>query len=281
MQYIGSHSLHLDRNFYNNTPYYPGPGAIAPRRPNQLFGQIRTIQNDMVGNYEGLSISVNQRFSHGFQFNASYTWSHTLDTTANSNNSGQTLNPYNWRADYSNASFDLRHRVVATYIWELPFFRTNNPLLLRAFGKWQFNGITTLQSGTPFNLSISTDSANTSSQGTQRPNLLHAPVWNCGAGHLTACIDPSAFSVPALYSYGNAGRNLLRGPHMFDTDFSIFKNFPIKERLRFTLRAEAFNVFNNVEYSNPSANIQAATFGNITSTSVNARQMQFGGKVSF
>ena len=128
----------------------------------------------------------------------------------------------------------------------------------------QIRTITTLQDGAPFNLSISTDSANTSSQGTQRPNIVHASAWNCGAGHLTACIDASAFSVPLLYSYGNAGRNLLRGPHMFDTDFSIFKNFPIKERLRFTFRAEAFNVFNNVEYSNPSANIQGATFGNIT-----------------
>jgi TonB dependent receptor len=280
-QYIGSHSLHLDRNYYNNTPYFPGPGAIQPRRPNQLFGQIRTVQNDQIGNYEGLSISVHQRLTHGMQFNASYTWSHTLDSTANSNNSGNPLNPYNWRAEYANSSFDHRHRVVATYIWELPFFRTNNHFLVAAFGKWQLNGITTLQDGAPFNLSISTDSANTSSQGTQRPNIVHAPAWNCGAGHLTACIDASAFSVPLLYSYGNAGRNLLRGPHMFDTDFSIFKNFPIKERLRFTFRAEAFNVFNNVEYSNPSANIQGATFGNITTTSINNRQIQLGGKISF
>ena len=68
---------------------------------------------------------------------------------------------------------------------------------------------------------------------------------------------------------------------MFDTDFSIFKVFPIRERLRFTLRVEAFNVFNNVEFSNPSANIQTATFGNITSTSVNNRQVQFGAKLSF
>jgi hypothetical protein len=150
-----------------------------------------------------------------------------------------------------------------------------------AFGKWQINGITTMQSGAPFNVSISTDTANTSSQGTLRPNLVHAPTLNCGSGHLTGCIDATAFAVPALYAYGNAGRNILRGPHLFDTDMSVFKSFPIRERLRFTLRIEAFNVFNNPEFSNPSANIQTATFGNITSTSVGSRALQFGGKLSF
>jgi hypothetical protein len=86
--------------------------------------------------------------------------------------------------------------------------------------------------------------------------------------------------VPALYGNGNAGRNIARGPHVFDTDFSVFKNFPIPERLKLTIRAEAFNVFSNVEYGNPSTNIQSATFGNITGTSVSNRQMQFGAKMS-
>jgi hypothetical protein len=68
---------------------------------------------------------------------------------------------------------------------------------------------------------------------------------------------------------------------MFDTDMSLFKTFAIKERVRFTFRAEAFNVWNNPEFGNPSANIESATFGNITGTSVGARQVQLGGKLSF
>jgi hypothetical protein len=286
LQYLGSHSYHLDRSYFNNTPYFPGPGAINPRRPNQLFGQIRTISNDLISNYHHLAVSLHQRLFRGFQFDANYTWAHALDVTSDSNNGGAPMNPYDWRRDYGNAPFDIRHRFVATYIYQIPFFSTSSAFLKTAFGGWQINGITTLQGGTPFNLSMNTDAANTSAQGPQRPDLLKTPVYNCGAGHLLGCIDKSAFAVPGniaqgIFAYGNAGRNILRGPHMFNTDMSIFKTFQLKERLRFTFRAEAFNVWNNPEFSAPNANIEAATFGNITSTSTSARVMQFGGKLSF
>lgn len=286
VQYLGSHSLHLDRSFFNNTPLAPGPGLINPRRPNQLFGQIRTISNDLISNYHHLAVSVHQRMFHGFQVEASYTWAHALDVTSDSNNGGTPMNPYNWRQDYGNAPFDIRHRFLATYIYSIPRFTTSNRFLQSAFGGWQLNGITTLQGGTPFNLSMNTDAANTSSQGAQRPNLLKTPVWNCGAGHLIGCIDKSAFAVPGniaqgIFAYGNAGRNILRGPHLFNTDMSLFKSFQLKERLSFTFRAEAFNIWNNPEFSNPNANIEAATFGNITGTSVGARVIQLGGKLSF
>ena len=196
------------------------------------------------------------------------------------------MDPYNWRRDYGNAPFDIRHRFVATYIYEIPFFQTNSRLMKTVFGGWQINGITTLQGGTPFNLSMNTDAANTSAQGPQRPDLLKKPVYDCGAGRLTACIDPTAFAVPGniaqgIFAYGTMGRGVMRGPHLFNTDMSLHKNFQIKERLRFTFRAEAFNVWNNPEFSAPASNIQAATFGNITSTSVGARAVQFGGKLSF
>ena len=114
-------------------------------------------------------------------------------------------------------------------------------------------------------------------------------MYDCGAGRLTGCIDRSAFAVPGVvrnnvrevWAYGNAGRNILRGPGLSNVDLSIHKSFPIHERLRFTFRAEAFNAFNHPSFSNPNANIEAAQFGNITSTSVGARVMQFGGKLSF
>ena len=287
VQYLGSHSLPprsqlLQQHAVLSRSRRDQPAGV----PNQLFGQIRTISNDLISNYHHLAISVHQRFFRGFQFDASYTWAHALDVTSDSNNGGTPMNPYNWRADYGNSPFDIRHRFVGTYIYSIPFFNTSSAFLKTAFGGWQINGITTLQGGTPFNLSINTDAANTSSQGTQRPDLLKTPVYNCGAGHLIGCIDKSAFAVPGniaqgIFAYGNAGRNILRGPHLFNTDMSLFKIFPIKERLRFTFRAEAFNVWNNPEFSNPNANIESATFGNITSTSVGARVIQFGGKLSF
>jgi len=144
VQYLGSHSLHLDRSFFNNTPFYPGPGAINPRRPNQLFGQIRTISNDLISNYHHLAVSVHQRFYRGLQFDLGYTWAHALDVTSDSNNGGAPMNPYNWRLDYGNAPFDIRHRFVGTIIYELPFFKSGNPILKTAFGGWQINAITTI-----------------------------------------------------------------------------------------------------------------------------------------
>jgi Carboxypeptidase regulatory-like domain/TonB dependent receptor-like, beta-barrel len=286
IQYLGSHSLHLDRSYFNNTPYYPGPGAINPRRPNQLFAQIRTISNDEISNYHHLAVSVHQRAYHGVQFDLSYTWSHALDVTSDSNNSGAPMNPYNWRLDYGNAPFDLRHRFVGTIIYAIPFFSTGNSVLKTAFGGWQLNAINTWQSGMPFNLSMNTDAANTSAQGPQRPDLLKTPAYNCGGGHLIACIDKSAFAVPGniaqgFFAYGTMGRNILRGPRLSDTDLSLFKTFSFAERVKFTFRWEAFNVWNHPSFGNPSGNIESATFGNITGTSVGARVMQFGGKLSF
>lgn len=280
LQYLGSHSVHLDRNYFNNTPL-PGPGAINPRRPNQLFAQIRTVQNDVIANYEGLSVVFRQRFTHGFQVLASYTWSHTLDVSADSNGGGTPMNPYNWRADYGNSNWDLRHRFVASYVYDIPFFHTSNGLLNAVFAKWQLNGISTMQSGFPFNVTIGTDRANTSSQGSQRPDLVGTPSDTCGGGHLTNCITASAFALPALYTYGNAGRNILRGPHLFTTDMSLFKNFPIRERLRLQFRAEFFNITNTPQFSNPNAVFGTSSFGTITSTSIENRDVQFGLKLSF
>ena len=276
--YLGSHAVHLDRNYYNNTPL-PGPGDVAARRPNRLFGQIRTIQNDEIANYEGLSAVLRQRFSHGLQFLASYTWSHTLDVSTDSNNGGQPMNPYNWRQDYGNSNWDIRHRFVANYIYELPFFRESKGLLHGVLGGWQISGITTLQSGRPFNVTISTDTANTSARGLYRPNLVSTPSASCGSGHLTGCISTAAFAIPPLYTYGTAGRNLLYGPHLLSTDLSVAKNFRISERLRFQFRAEAFNVWNSSQFSNPSAVFETASFGNITSTSIEKREIQFAGRL--
>ena len=168
------------------------------------------------------------------------------------------MNPYWWKADYGNSNWDIRHRVVATFVYDIPFFAVSNPFLKGAFANWQANGIVTLQTGLPFNVSTGTDTANTAASGTYRPNLVHAPTANCGRGHLVGCIDATAFTVadlypiaPTNYAYGNAGRNLLFGPGSQTVNFSVFKNFPIKERLKFQFRFETFGLFNHTNFGNP------------------------------
>lgn len=141
------------------------------------------------------------------------------------------MNPYYWKADYCNSS------------------------------KWQANGIVTLQTGVPFNVSTATGTANTAASGTYTPNLVHAATSECGRGHLVGCIDAIAFTVANLYpiaptnfDYGNAGRNLLR--------------------------FETFALLNHTNFANPSATINTSSFGNITGASGN-RNIQIGAKLQF
>jgi hypothetical protein len=136
-----------------------------------LFGQIRTITNDLISNYHHLAVTVHQRAWKGLQFDMSYTWAHALDVTSDSNNGGAPMNPYNWRLDYGNAPFDIRHRVAGTMIYAVPFFNTSNRFAKTAFSGWQGQRDLTFQGGVPFNLSMNTDAANTSAQGPQRPNV--------------------------------------------------------------------------------------------------------------
>lgn len=283
--YLGSHTDHLDRNYYNNQPVLPGPGLIQPRRPNQLFGQIRTVQDDMISNYDGLSVTLHQRMRYGVTLQASYTWSHNLDVTSDSNNSGTPMDPYNWGLDYGNSNWDIRHRFEASFVYDIPFFHVSNSVLNSVFGHWQMNGIWTIQTGIPFDVSVSKDTANTSSNGVYRPNLIGTPSDNCGDGHLANCISTSAFAlIPSnVYEYGNAARNLLYGPPLFAMNMSFFKNFPIKERLRLQFRAELFNAFNEVNFANPNAVFGTAAFGTIGSLNANVpnRVIQFGAKVLF
>ncbi|HEY3439288.1 MAG TPA: hypothetical protein VGK29_00985 [Paludibaculum sp.] len=280
IQYLGSHSYHLDRSYYNNTPL-PGPGSVASRRPNQLFGQIRMIQNDEIVNDHGMSVELKQRMTRHIQFMAHYTWSHALDISSDSNNGGAPMNPYLWRADYASGNWDLRHRFVGSFVYDIPFFAGANAALKAVFGNWQMNGIISAQSGMPFNVSYGTDTANTSGGGTNRPKLVGPASSNCGHGHLTGCIASSAFAIPSLYNYGNAGRNLLRGPDLANVDASLFKNIPIKERFRIQFRAEFFNFLNHPSFSNPASTFNTASFGNITSTSTENRDIQFGLRLAF
>lgn len=287
-QYLGSHSYHLDRNYYNNTPLAPGPGAVNSRRPNPLFGVIRTINDDVIANYESLSLVFHQRMSHGLQILASYTWAHALDVTTDSNGGGTNTIPYDWRADYGNSNWDVRHRLVVDFVYNIPFFAVSNPVVKGVLSSWQANGIVTVQTGIPINVSTSVDTANTSAGGTYRPNLVSPATDDCGINHLIGCINPAAFTIANLYpatagayAYGSAGRNLIYGPGLATVNAALFKNIPIRERLRFQIRFEMFNALNHANFSNPASTFGTSSFGNITSTSTSARNIQLGAKMIF
>jgi hypothetical protein len=296
IQYVGSQSSHLDRSYYSNRPA-PGPGSVQLRRPNQLWGDIRTIQNDETASYHGVSFTYRQRLSHGLTALASYTWSHTLDVGTDSNGGGQPMDPYDWRRDYGNSNWDIRHRFVSNFNYELPFFKSSSNGLLRSvLGGWQANGIITAQSGMPFNVVMGGDNANTGTSGLQRPNLVGLVSANCdGSNPRANCVNLTGFQQAAQYTFGNAGRNILRGPGYTNINFSGFKNFTFKERFNLQFRAEFFNLFNTPIFNNPNATLPLLTdtttytaaniqnFGTITSTrqGLDNRQIQFALKFLF
>ncbi len=136
LQYLGSHAIHLDRDFYNNSPQPGGPvGDINGRRPNQLFGRIRTIQNDEYSHYNGFTAILRQRTTHGLSGQASYTWSHDLDISDNSNNGGTTMDQYNINLDYASSNWDIRNRFVGIATYDLPKFAGSSYLMQKHRGR--------------------------------------------------------------------------------------------------------------------------------------------------
>jgi len=285
LQYVGSNTVHLDRSFFNNTPQ-PGVGAVDPRRPTSKFRSRRIIQNDLRADYDAVSVILRQRMSRGLQVDAHYTWSRTRDMATHSNGGGQTMNNYDIWADYGPANWDVPHRFVASYIYDVPFLKgSTQPVLRYVVAGWQLAGVTTVQSGTPVNVTTSGDRANIGISNLQRPNLVGpVPTLNCQENPTTLelinCFDPSAFALQPQYTFGNAPRNLLRGPKFASTDLSLMKNVPLGGTVRFQLRAEIFNVFNRVNYNNPNGVFGSAAFGRISGAQ-SMRQMQLGGKLMF
>ena len=278
VQYQGNHTDHLDTSWQENAPL-PGPGPIQSRRPNQHFGNIRAIDNQAYSNYDGMSVVFIQRMSRGLMAQLNYTWSHSLDQGAYAFGGGQIVNPYNWKADYGNSSADIRHRFVATYLWQIPFLKGSSSSLVRTgLAGWSLSGTVSIQTGIPVNVTISQDQANTG-QGSQRPNHV-APVHaNCGAV-LVACINSDAFALPVQYTYGNAGPNLFYGPGLINFDTSLAKSFRFRDRYDFQLRADAYNTFNHVNYGNPNAVFGSPQFGGITSAGP-MRVIEITGRFAF
>ncbi len=271
-QYQGSRSIHLDRSFYNNQPVNPVNTSIKSlnsQRPNQLWGDIRTFQEDGWSTYHALTLVLRQRTYHGLSGQIGYTWSHDLDLSADSNGGGTLSQQYNPAADYGNANWDVRNRVSAVFAYALPAFANMNALGREALGGWQLSGVVNIQSGMPFNVSMgSSTTASGVGQGTQRPTWVHKEKANCSLKNAykgfdttgTSCIDVTAYQPAVNYAlaskpvgFGNLHRNSLFGPGFQYENLAVFKTFPIHERLAFQFRSEAYNVFNHPSGSNPSS----------------------------
>jgi len=191
------------------------------------------------------------------------------------------------KSDYGRASFDLRHAAVINATYDLPFGRhdgSGSHWANKLFGDWQLSGIETVQSGLPFTPQLSYNPSNDGdTRNPVRPSLnpnFTGPVILGGPG---LYFNPSAFIQPLAGTYGNAGRNVLTGPSLVETDLSLAKKLTFAERLNLQFRAEFFNMFNHTNFNTPNPVVFTAatggpspTAGVITSTSTTSRQIQLG-----
>jgi hypothetical protein len=279
--YLGSHTVHADSGTLLNVPT-PGPGPLAARRPIPQLSQISDIRWNGWANYQALTLAAKHRFARGLMFDASWTWSHSIDDAsdpgATLNETNLPQNIYDLASEKASSSFDHRQRFVVSFIYQLPLAARSKGWRRALLTQWQAGGNFTAQSGAPFTVNIASDQANIGAGPAQRPNVSGNP--NGGAKTPQQWFNTSVFSLPALYTFGNAPRNAVIGPGLEEFDLSLQKELALRESTKLQFRAEAYNLFNHPNFNIPNRTAFTANFGSISSTQ-DSRQLQFALKVAF
>ena len=326
--YFGSKGTHLrltrnlNQTFLNSalvaTRPFPTLSASSPIAPGIPLQNITFREGTGNSSYNALWVTANKRLSRGLQFNASYTWSRSIDYNSQSSQGVTLQDSFNIRSDRGLSDFDARHRFVISGLYEVPFKKD------RAIGGWQLSFIVQSQSGNPVTLlagnagaiaggapaanansltglatlrpdvgaaiTISHTAAATGNGVQWFPNLVcdPRPGGSCPAG--AVAILPVAFvSGKTIYHFGSFGRNTIIGPSFNNTDFSVIKRTKMGENKVIEFRWEVFDLFNHANFGQPGrvAQVGSTTFGVITSTrfptgdSGSSRQMQFALKFKF
>jgi hypothetical protein len=284
--YTGSRGTNLSVSYNPNAPL-PGPGSVASRRPFPQFGNISSQKYDGNSDYHAGHVRVERRLRSGVSVIGHYTYGKSIDVGGANFISGDLVyrDPRNIELDRGLSSFDVRHNMVLSYIWDIPVGRgrrlnPGNAWLEAIVGGWQFNGITTARTGTPFTPSLS---FNPAQSGHARPDRVGDGNLPRGERSADRWFDPAAFAAPVPFDYGTAGRNILIGPGAFNTNFGLFKRFRFNGARpnEIQIRIEAFNIFNEPHYRQPSATVDLLEAGRITGIVGTMREMQLGVKVLF
>ncbi len=277
--YVGSKGTHLVRSRDLNQPL-PGPGPLADRRPYPEFGNMFFIDSGANSTFHSFQTSFHRTMRHGLSVIGLYTFSKSIDDTSaflgTKADKNFPQNSNNYSAERSVSSFDMPHRVSAAVVYAVPganvFWRNT-----------EIRGIFAAQSGQPFTPLLRFDNSNTGNTGgtfgSDRPDVLRDPSLE----HRTPerWFDTSAFAVPAPYTFGSAGRNILRGPAFSTVDLSLARRFSLSEQASVTFEAEAFNLLNHTNFNLPEAFADdPARFGSIFSAKP-ARQIQLALRFQF
>lgn len=259
--------------------------GLPPTPPDQRVGAVEQLTNAGESNYNGVTVSLQEKIGNSFTGRANYTYSHAQDITSNGgllpysivNSITTQIDPLNPRLDYASSDYDLRHQASFDYVWALPGPRAG--LLSEAVSGWQVSGTVFWHTGFPFTI---TDNAtgnaiapnNLIYNGLPVDNIILQPsvplshnfTRGCAQAFAAggpACFGTSDFAPSTTFIGGHAGRNYFRGPQYFNMDFSLRKTFKVTERYNFQIGANAFNLLNHPNFQTPVANNVNAAFGYI------------------
>jgi len=277
VSYVGSQGRHLLTLSEVNVV-----DPLAGARPFPAFGQVDWRGNKNDSNYNGLSVSLKRSFSRGILLSANYMWSHEIDNGSNGSGDGDSLVAENvscQACERASGIWDVRHVFNANAVYQLPFgpgkpYLNQPGILSRIAGSWELTSMVVARTGFPVNVTIDRSSADVPDGNTnnQRPDLVPGvSLTPPGGSTIGEWINPAAFATPAAGTFGNAPRDVARGPGAWQIDMGIGKHVSLTERAQLEFRAEFFNIFNHPQYGLPQADFSVQPnprggFGSIISS---------------
>ena len=295
--YVGNRGKNLQGTYALNQTRFGVDGSVPANRPYPQWSQITMGATRSQSWYNSLQVKYEKQMGHGLYSLASYTWASALDLAGSYDAGTQPQYLDDFASERGRQSQTARHRLTVTNVWELPvgrgrtFGKSWNRVTDAVFGGWQLSGILSERTGLPINVTLASTGVDPATGKTYtffnrnggglRPNLVGDP--NTG-------IDPkvdrlhflssTGFAVQAVNTPGNAARNVAYGPKLFNVNLTLVKRFTVTEHSSLDLRLEAFNAFNNVNFSNPATTFGSSNFGNITSAA-DPRQVQVAVRYRF
>ena len=279
LAYAGSKGTHLPRSLDINQPF-PGSADLSTREPYPAYSNILMTESGGNSEYQSLQFSFNRQMSNRLTMMAAYTFSKSIDDasaflpTPTDQNFPQ--DSHNYALERAVSSYDMPNRATVAFVYHIPGVN-------RWTRNFEASSIVTAESGQPFTPVLSFDNSNTGNSGgnfgEDRPNVLHSPKLANPSPQ--QWFDVTAFAIPRQYTWGNAGRNILRGPGLAMVDFSLRRSFMLGEGLRLVAEAQSFNLLNHANFNQPNSVVdQPLTFGKIFSAK-DPRQLQFVLRLSF
>lgn len=287
VNYVGSLSRHLELCMNWNVAQ-PGPGAIGPRTPYPQYPtQMNIVSNVGNASYNGLLAKLQKRLSQGLYFLASYTYSKSLDVCSEGGACNNVQDTYDIHSSYGPSDFDLRQMFVLSGTYRVPVGKGRQHLarsgrLIDAIaGGWSVSAIQSVITGLPFSVIAGSDVANTGENAAfERAELVSNPFNGFTQSRLE-WFNRTAFKVPATYTFGNSGKNIMRGPRTVNLDFGAHKEFSVTERATLQFRAEFFNSLNHTNFGQPAYNASGGANLGLITTAKSPRIVQFALKVTF